>query len=184
MYIGESKEKIFLKGNDALFKELLKKYCKGMEIIEVCFQSEIMRKEVFNLIRTSDAFEALYGTIYISDEEEDDDDEKNDESDQEEEEDRDNEESKRDIQSKKPKKFDKIHNLNELIKVDSKNTSIAISEKYLLGDVVFLKTCSKKQKIFECRDEEINLGNEGFQGTYLKNLALVAELDYDLIKNK
>ena len=59
--------------------------------------------------------------------------------------------------------------------MDKENQYKAIDRDYLMGDVVLLKTMGKGKLKYE-GDEEIHLGNEGFEGTIYENLLIYAEL--------
>ena len=114
----KNKGKIVFKGKDALIFQLLQKYCKTIEIFEVCLyveQKVVIRKEIMDILQKSEMFSALYDPTDEEDEFEED------EYNEKMEEEFDNEQ-----------KFDKIETKSQLIKIDSKNKFIAISKKFLL----------------------------------------------------
>jgi len=174
LYIGQNKENLIFKGNDALFCLLTKEFCKAMEVVEVCWDENgrIFRKEILPILQFSDSFNTLYNEIKEEDTDYDENiAEKEDE-----------EESKGDGKKKKSENFDIINDLSKLINYDSENQSRAIADNFLLGDVVFLKTRCKEKQLFKGGNDDLWLGNEGFFGEIWENLALIVELDYDLIK--
>ena len=172
MYIGESKEKLVLKGKDAIIFEVLKQYSDNIDIIEVCMNKGLVfRKELLNIMKECDVFDVTYseaGKTNVHNPEE-----RNDQYYED-----DYEEKKSEPKSVR-QYFSKI--VRELLNNDDKNEYIAISRKFLLGDVVFVYTGEENKIMFETDD--LWLGNEGFKGTIWNSLAFVATLDFDLISN-
>ena len=177
LYIAEDKNKIILKGNDALFKHLVGKYSKSIKIIEITLDSceNIFMSGILNVLKFSDSF----GTLYYENNEEESSENGEREDDAEEESDDDDDETRK-IQNPESKEL-RFDEMEDLINWDEEKEFFVISKEYLLGDVVFLKTPSKDRKIFTS-DDDLWLGNEGFSGSIMENLALVAELDHNLIK--
>ena len=102
------------------------------------------------------------------------------ESDSEEESNETDEERKSNTESKSEKR-EHFHEMEDLFNWDKKKKFEFISPKFLLGDVVFLKTSSQGYKKMFAACSDCYLGNWGFHGAIWQNLAMVVELDYNII---
>ena len=173
-YYGETKENIVLKGKDAIFFEILKQYCDNIDIVKVCIDknSRVFRKEILNIMKKCDIFEKFYFKEDREDRRENYYIKRN----QNQYYEKDYEDKTLHFKSLKPNFAQKNKNRGDsskLINFDDENKFLAISRKFLLGDVVFLETGSENRLFFR--------GSEFFHGKVWKNLAFVVTLDFNLI---
>lgn len=56
---------------------------------------------------------------------------------------------------------------------DSYDDFVAIKEEFLLGDILFLASEAPQELKFKGK-EDVNVGNEGFNGQIFSNLAIIA----------
>jgi len=149
-----------LKGVDRLFYELARSCSDhtGFQLVEVCDEGWIYRKELTQVLALSQAF----GALYRVNEEEDNnpchcgcescwnlyDEEK--------------------ALPPHPVKYSSISP-----HLDKASKYLPISPDYLLGDILFLKTPALSHLEYSGSDE-VNLGNEGFYGQIHSNYAIIA----------
>lgn len=148
-----------LKGIDKVGYDLFKKVCEKVSIQHVCIndEKEIYSREILDVIQLDSSFHSLYHEIEESEESESESEENYKELDYENEE----------------EEYDSYKDIK--LNLDKENKYKAISKKYLLGDVIFLKTQKSPEMLYK-GDEEIHLGNEGFYGEISTNLAVIGTL--------
>ena len=159
IYLGSNYEDLVMKGKDAISLYLVQKYCKKPEIFpvmtsfdfEASEEKYLFRTEVLKIMKFCDAFDSLYRDVDEPDSESDSEGER-----------------------KENIKFDEYN--DKLLNLDKENIGAAISKEFLLGDVVFLKGDSSREYIYKGASD-LWLGNEGFTGSILKSLAIVATIN-------
>lgn len=159
LYLGTNCENLVMKGRDNISLHLVKKYCEKVNIIPIMTsydfhysrENYLFRAEVLKVMQYCEAFESLYRDAGDSETEE-----------------------KLGSNEIENTNFDDYNN-KKLIKLDNKNVGEAIATEFLLGDVVFLKGDSNQKFLYK-GDSELWLGNEGFTGSVLKSLAIVATI--------
>lgn len=176
-----------LKGSDKVFYEAA--LAAGAESVEICRVCEsdkkIFRTEVLDILKFEPGFELLYESARDpndmggeaeeeEEEEEDDDDEKES-----------NTKKKRRIEGGekgnnnkeepvklKRSKMDYDRNVSPLY--DNNGTFKALRDEYRLGDTLFLAVAEVSKRVEFTGSDQVNLGNDGFSGEIVSNLAVIA----------
>jgi len=156
-YIGQNISSITLKGIDKIGYDLFTSVCSKVYLRNICSNNsqQYYCQELLPIFQIEDSFSELYRNI-------------------------DGNDSDDDITDKYKNYIDNnmlaIDKYDQIkLLFDENLTYAAVSNEYLLGDVVFLQSSKFSVKIYK-GDRDIHLGNEGFYGDIYHNLAIIGYL--------